>query len=104
MTRWLLLSLCLPACSVVDGQKITVLLRDREVECVTAGDGTRVGRLTLDQPDDLYVAELVNFEGDDAVSIPSTRTNKEVVFECPEGFDGFVVRHATVLQARAAAE
>lgn len=104
MSRWLPLVVLLPACSVLDGQKVTVLLRDREIDCVVSEAGPRVARLTLDQEDDLYLAELVNVEGDEAFALEATRNGRDVIFDCPDGYDTLIVRHATVLQSRLSVE
>lgn len=91
----------LGACTALDGQKVTVLLRDRVVTCETNDAGDRVGYFELDQPDDLYVAELVSIEdADEAFTLRSRRVGRLVTFECIEGLDDFIVRHGTVLQAR----
>lgn len=100
MSRTLLALIVLTGCEVIDGQKVTVLLRDRELTCEPDGERS-VARLTLDHPDDLYLAELApQNEPDRAFTLDAQRDGREVVFTCAGGVDSIVVRHATVLQDR----
>jgi hypothetical protein len=100
MPRVLLYLVVVSGCETLDGQKVTVLLRDRELTCEPA-EGRSVARLTLDHPDDLYVAELAPVgEPERAFTVAAERDGRDVVFTCVEGVSSITVRHATVLQDR----
>lgn len=97
--RFCLLFLALGACSTPFGQKVTILLSDREVDCQERSDGKLIATLELDQLEDFYQVELVDSQTDEAYLLPAVRNGREVTFECPEGFESLLVRHATILQA-----
>ena len=97
----LLLALLTPACITSYGQKVTVLLTDEEITCVDPGDGNpATASLTLEQVDDFYQVELVDPDGGTAHQLSAVRKGRDVTFQCPDGFDTLIVRHASILQAK----
>lgn len=101
MYRFILVGLMAAACTTPFGQKVTVLLTDETLSCVTpTGGGDAVASLELDQPEDFYQSEVIDQETGVAYLLPATREGTAVTFECPDGFSELIVRHATVLQAK----
>ncbi len=101
MVRFILVGLVATACATPFGQKVTVLLTDETVDCVTAnGDTKAYATLELDQPEDFYQSEVVSQVDGTAYLLPATRDGTTVTYECPADFSSLIVRHASVLQAK----
>ncbi len=99
------LALALGGCPTLYGQKVSALVVDQQVDCITpVGGGDAVAILTLEQPDDLYLFETTTLEGDASFAQPAVRVDREVTFTCPEGFDRVFVRTITVLSKRVEGE
>lgn len=96
--RWSLAALLLAACTTPVGQKVKVLIEDDEVTCFRPADSEqRIAVYELDQPEDYYIAELVEQGSEVFYSLPAERVGTTVTFRCPESLESFTVRHATVL-------
>ena len=101
MRRFILVGLVATACSTPFGQKVTVLLTDETVDCVTPNGETKAyATLELEQAEDFYQSEVVSQVDGTAYLLPATRDGTTVTYECPSGFGSLIVRHATVLQAK----
>ena len=101
MRRVILVGLVATACSTPFGQKVTVLLTDETVDCVTPNGETKAyATLELEQAEDFYQSEVVSQVDGTAYLLPATRDGTTVTYECPSGFGSLIVRHATVLQAK----
>ena len=101
MRRFILVGLVATACSTPFGQKVTVLLTDETVDCVTPNGETKAyATLELEQAEDFYQSEVVSQVDGTAYLLPATRDGTTVTSECPSGFGSLIVRHATVLQAK----
>lgn len=104
MPRFLLVVLLSSACASPFGQKVTVLLNDDIIDCVAPKKGgVATATIELDQPEDFYQAELVSADKSEGILLGARRVGTTVTFECPDGLDSLVVRHATVLQAKSGA-
>lgn len=101
MRRFILVGLLAASCASPYGQKVTILLSDETVDCVTPNGETKAyATLELDQPEDFYQSEVVSQVDGTAYLLPATRDGTTVTYECPTGFASLIVRHATVLQAK----
>lgn len=95
-----LLLLAATGCATPIGQKVTVLLSDRQIPCQSTPDG-RYAELELDARDDLFQLSYVNEKTDEAVIRGARREGTTVIYACDDDEETLVVRHATILQARA---